>query len=171
MKTNKLKQQNHFHKQILTSLITTAILAGSFTTKAESEERVAMDWRLKRNVQHIVVIYQENWSFDSLYGQFPGVNGLQNAFDTLPQLDKASDYTNYIYATPQPLRGGPDLRFPPGNGQPALPLIPYDMTKYVSAADTTGDIIHRFYHEQLQIDNGLLEPKLSSMGKFVTWSD
>jgi phospholipase C len=34
-----------------------------------------------------------------------------------------------------------------------------------------GDIIHRFYHEQLQIDNGLLEPKIGSMDKFVTWSD
>ena len=30
-------------------------------------------------VGHIVVIYQENWSFDSLYGKFPGANGLANA--------------------------------------------------------------------------------------------
>src|ERR1051326_3482261 len=35
----------------------------------------------------------------------------------------------------------------------------------------TGDIIHPFYHERLQIDNGLLEPKIGSMDKFVTWSD
>jgi phospholipase C len=129
------------------------------------------DAQLKQNVKHIVVIYQENWSFDSLYGQFPGVNGLQNAFDTLPQLDKTGGYSNYIYVTPQTLNGSADNRFPPGNGQPALPLIPYDFTKYVAASDTTGDIIHRFYHEQLQIDNGLLEPSLGAMDKFVTWSD
>jgi phospholipase C len=126
---------------------------------------------LKSRINHIIVIYQENWSFDSLYGQFPGVNGLQNGFDNLPQWNKSTGYSNYIYATPQPLNGGPDLRFPPGNGQPALPLIPYDLTQFVANTNTTGDIIHRFYHEQLQIDNGLLETSLGSMDKFVTWSD
>lgn len=129
------------------------------------------DLLLKKRVQHIIVIYQENWSFDSLYGQFPGANGFQNGFDTLPQLDKSTGYSNYIYITPQPLNGGPDLRFPPGNGQPALPLIPYDLTRYVADTNTTGDIIHRFYHEQLQIDNGILEPANGAMDKFVTWSD
>jgi phospholipase C len=34
----------------------------------------------------------------------------------------------------------------------------------VPADQTTGDIIHRYYHEQLQIDSG-------RMDKFVTWSD
>lgn len=135
------------------------------------ENTTELDHQLKARVNHIVVIYQENWSFDALYGQFPGVNGLQNAFNTLPQLDKMTGYAGYIYATPQPLNGGPDLRFPPANGQPALPLIPYDLTRFVSASDTTGDIIHRFYHEQLQIDNGALEAANGSMDKFVTWSD
>lgn len=152
-----------------------ALLAGpQLLATAEQPEAIAqklLDLRLQQRLQHIIVIYQENWSFDSLYGQFPGVNGLQNAFDTLPQADKAQNYTNYIYITPQPLNGGPDLRFPPGNGQPALPLIPYDLTRYVASTNTTGDIIHRFYHEQLQIDNGVLEPKLGWMDKFVTWSD
>ena len=32
-----------------------------------------------RHIKHIVVIYQENWSFDSLYGLFPGANGLAQA--------------------------------------------------------------------------------------------
>src|SRR6266513_6451688 len=32
-----------------------------------------------QRLRHIIVIYQENWSFDSLYGQFPGANGLQHA--------------------------------------------------------------------------------------------
>ena len=39
------------------------------------------------DVKHIIVIYQENWSFDSLYGRFPGANGYANGFDTLPQFD------------------------------------------------------------------------------------
>ena len=30
-------------------------------------------------VEHLIVIYQENWSFDGLFGKFPGANGLANA--------------------------------------------------------------------------------------------
>ena len=36
-----------------------------------------------QKVNHIVVIYQENWSFDSLYGHFPGANGLDQARGSL----------------------------------------------------------------------------------------
>src|SRR5512137_2112743 len=39
-------------------------------------------------INHIIVIYQENWSFDSLYGKFPGANGLANASSTIGQVDK-----------------------------------------------------------------------------------
>jgi phospholipase C len=42
------------------------------------------------SIKHIIVIYQENWSFDSLYGQFPGADGYANSFDTLPQLDRTA---------------------------------------------------------------------------------
>jgi phospholipase C len=132
-----------------------------------------------QHVGHIIVIYQENWSFDSLYGQFPGADGLQNGFDTLPQKDKTTFYSSLIYMTPSPLNGGVDPNFP-ASGQflalsktqlLPLPLIPYDFTNYVSASSKTGDIIHRFYHEQLQIDNGALEAKDGDLDKFVTWSD
>src|SRR5437667_11735060 len=37
--------------------------------------------------QHIVVIYLENRSFDNLYGEFPGADGLANAGATSTQLD------------------------------------------------------------------------------------
>ena len=37
-------------------------------------------------VQHIVVIYLENWSFDSLYGLFPGADGLAQATSAPPQV-------------------------------------------------------------------------------------
>jgi phospholipase C len=30
-------------------------------------------------IQHIIVIYQENWSFDALYAKFPGANGSSTA--------------------------------------------------------------------------------------------
>jgi acid phosphatase len=131
---------------------TTAPWAQGNKDAAKAAKRLT---KLKK-IDHIIVIYQENWSFDSLYGLFPGADGLQNAFDTIPQVDTLGNPINVL---PQPKNGAPDPRFPAN-----LPVLPYDMTDYVSAEETTGDIIHRFYHEQLQIDGG-------KMDKFVAWSD
>jgi phospholipase C len=40
-------------------------------------------------IKHIIVVYQENWSFDSLYGLFPGANGIKNSSPTsLNQTDR-----------------------------------------------------------------------------------
>ena len=39
-------------------------------------------------INHVIVIYQENWSFDSLYGSFPGANGIDNAGAAVQQVDK-----------------------------------------------------------------------------------
>jgi phospholipase C len=138
-----------------------------------------------KELNHIIVIYQENWSFDSLYGQFPGANGYAFSFDTLAQYDVTvlPPYSALIYKTPRPLTGfplTPDPQFPASadgnlgwvvNPNVALPLIPYDFTIYIAPDAKTGDIVHRFYHEQLQIDNGALEAKLGDLDKFVTWSD
>jgi phospholipase C len=133
-----------------------------------NHERQKSEHAVQR-LRHIIVIYQENWSFDSLYGQFPGANGLQHGFDTLSQYDKSSNYTSLFYKTPRPGKNGtPDPNFPAspdGNlalwsdHSVALPEFPFDFTNYIDANATTGDIVHRFYTQQLQIDNGALEPK------------
>src|SRR5439155_7297960 len=54
-----------------------------------------------QKINHIVVIYQENWSFDSLYPNFPGANGIDQAEATLQQVDK--DGKPYA-PLPQPLK-------------------------------------------------------------------
>jgi len=154
------------------------LTAPAFAEEKDKPQDQSVEKTLQR-IGHIIVIYQENWSFDSLYGQFPGADGLQNGFDTLPQKDKSTGYTSLIYTTPSPLNGAVDPQFPSVGGQLALsatqllprPLIPYDFTNYIAPSGKTGDIIHRFYHEQLQIDNGALEPKDGDLDKFVTWSD
>lgn len=139
--------------------------------QAEHQEKGKVREQQIQNIDHIIVIYQENWSFDSLYGKFPGANGYANAFDHLFQRDKSTGYSSYVYQTPQPLNGSADVRFPPANGQPALPAVPYDVSYYVGTSNLTGDLIHRFYTEQLEIDNGILEPSIGSMDKFMAWSD
>jgi phospholipase C len=115
-------------------------------------------------INHIIVIFQENWSFDSLYPNFPGADGLANAGATVAQIDKNG---LPITVVPQPLNAGmPDNRFPA-----SLPVGPYDLTRYVSADQATGDLAVGFYREQLQIDNGVLEPSHGAMDKFIAWSD
>jgi phospholipase C len=163
----------------ITNLALGILLAISSVGRAEDHERKPL--RNLNEIKHIIVIYQENWSFDSLYGQFPGADGLANSFDTIPQLDVTAGpaYSSLILLTPSPLKGAIDPQFPSANGKLALPanhnlpwpLIPYDFTTYIPADGFTGDIVHRFYHEQLQIDNGLLEAKNGDLDKFVTWSD
>ncbi len=116
--------------------------------------------RLDR-MNHLIVIYLENWSFDSLYGRFPGANGIANAGAAARQVDR----NGQPYATlPQPIDTsrrppGPDPRFPA-----TLPNGPFDLAQFVPPTETTGDLIHKYYHEQYQIDGG-------RMDKFVAWSD
>ncbi|MBO0882613.1 MAG: hypothetical protein J2P17_20230 [Mycobacterium sp.] len=114
-----------------------------------------------QKINHVVVIYQENWSFDSLYGHFPGANGLDQAAATTPQVDKDGKPYETL---PQPLNTDfspavPDPRFPAD-----LPVAPFDTQKFVGANQLTGDLVHRYYQEQYQIDGG-------KMDKFVAWSD
>jgi phospholipase C len=116
----------------------------------------------KTRLKHIIVVYMENWSFDSLYGMFPGANGLANATDAAPQVDKDGKVYDVL---PAPLNSNKkndkgnalvDDRFPAN-----LPNKPFELDKLVPMADLMGDLVHRYYQEQAQIDGG-------KMGRFVS---
>ena len=49
-------------------------------------------------------------------------------------------------------------------------MQPYDITKYDPPDTLTGDLWHIFWHQQVQIDNGVLEPSNGSMDKFAEYS-
>src|SRR5262249_45269459 len=72
-------------------------------------------------INHVIVIYQENWSFDGLYRPFPRADGLANAGET-GQRDRKADE-----------EGGTAVRRPPAaarhgqeaaGGRRALPPEP-----------------------------------------------
>lgn len=108
-------------------------------------------------IKHVIVIYYENWSFDGLFGSFPGANGIANAGATVNQVTK--DGVPYT-TLPQPfLNGQPDPRFPPN-----LPVRPFDLAPFVPPDQQTNSPVHLFYQEQYQINGGL-------MNKFVAWND
>lgn len=136
-------------------------------------------------IDHLVMIYQENWSFDALYGSFPGANGIANASgSSTNQLDRltgnplaslgANSYDPVssaipIQNPPVPLNGTQDLRFLTDTNNVNSPavvntLLPYRLETFLDPTNLTGDIVHRYWQEQFQIDGG-------KMDKFVTWSD
>ena len=131
------------------------------------------------NINHIIVVYQENWTFDGLYGSFPGSNNLANATTaSKTQIDRLNGnpllsengglYNNPAYVPsgssattaqttnpPPPLTadsatGVADSRFPNGLNT----LTPYNIPTVAPSADPTtmtGDIYHRYWQEQYQI--------------------
>jgi phospholipase C len=96
-------------------------------------------------IKHFVVIYLENHSFDNLYGQFPGANGLANAQGHITQVDAAGN----PFAT---------LPTPPGGAFPAnLPNASFSIEQFVAVDKTIPDLVHRYYQEQMQIDGGKMD--------------
>jgi phospholipase C len=138
-------------------------------------------------INHFVVIYMENHSFDNLYGAdslppstsgpAPGGNAQSAACDTqkamFPNAEGLGNVTSFAQVDqtgatyvnlPNPLDTSksppaPDPAFP-GN----LKNGPFDLISYQSSSDETPDLIHRWYQEPLQIDKG-------KMDRFVAYSD
>ena len=102
-------------------------------------------------LDHIVVIYAENRSFDNLYGSFPGADGLANA--------TAAQYTQ-VDRDGKPLATLP----PVWKGKDADPAFPKDLPNKPFRIDAppvnlplstpTRDLIHEFYRNQEQINGG-----------------
>ena len=76
-------------------LAMTAIALWCLALVVPGGHAVAQPVGLER-IQHLIVIYQENWSFDSLYGKFPGADGIANAGERVGQMKKdGTPYTTF----------------------------------------------------------------------------
>ncbi len=104
-------------------------------------------------LDHLVVIYLENRSFDNLYGEFPGADGLAAASGAPLQVDGT---------------GTPFATLPAVPGMASIPTTlsnaPFNIEQFVPANVPTRDLVHRFYQEQAQIHGG-------RMDKFALVSD
>ncbi|HXU61455.1 MAG TPA: acid phosphatase [Polyangia bacterium] len=96
-------------------------------------------------LNHIVVIVLENWSFDSLYGEMPGAEGLAAAAGAPLQVDA----TGAAYpALPQTETHLPQT----------LPNAPFALDPFIPVnADTSTDLTNNFYEEQRQIHGGRMD--------------
>ena len=113
-------------------------------------------------IEHVIVLYQENWSFDGLLGTFPGANGLANATPgSIAQTDRRGRPYDVLPPSidTRPAQPVVDTRIPLD-----LPVAPFDLARYVPPTSRAGNPIHRFYHQQNQIDGG-------RMDRFVAWTN
>ena len=127
------------------------MLAGVLATGPALAQPGAPDPLAK--IGHIVVIFEENRSFDNFFGRFPGANGMANAGDKTTQIGPDGKPYQFL---PSPMNSNlkpPDVdkRFPA-----QLPNRPFEINGYVSLDDDTGDLIHAFYQEQMQINGGAM---------------
>jgi acid phosphatase len=137
-----------------------------------------------RGIQRIVVIYEENHSFDNLYGGWEGVNGLRRADPAhTTQVNQAgTPYAclkqNDVNLTSPPLPATcHDATVTPAFDS-AFPNTPFVIDDFIAPTDTTcpppgdfskpngwlkgtglpggctRDLVHRYYQEQYQLNGG-----------------
>jgi acid phosphatase len=163
-----------------------ALAVPAAATATTPEKRLA-------KVRHIVVIYEENHSFDNLYGEWEGVNGLDAApYRHTLQVNQAGRPYACL------LQDDVNLATPPQPGDCTdattgtafmshFPNAPFQIDDYIKPEDTTcpapgasapngvlkgqglpggctRDLVHRFYQEQYQINGG-------HQNRYVTGSD
>ncbi len=132
-----------------------------------------------RKIDHFVVVYQENHSFDNLYGGWEKVDGLRDADAAhTRQVDQSgAPYACLLQV---------DVNLAP-LGCSAFPNAPFRIEDYIAPDDTTcpkpgmsapdgvlkgsglpggctRDLVHRFYQEQYQLNGG-------RQNRYVTGSD
>ncbi|MFG1480287.1 acid phosphatase [Xanthobacter sp. V4C-4] len=105
-------------------------------------------------VGHIIVLFLENRSFDNLYGLFPGANGIADAGAAAIQTDRDGKPYEHLPLVMNLNIKPPvvDNRFPD-----ALPNGPFRAERFADLDQTTGDLVHRFYQQQEQINGGKMD--------------
>ena len=99
-----------------------------------------------QRMNHLVVIVLENWSFDSLYAEFKGAEGLAGALKAPPQIDPST-------GNPYPSLPQTESHLPAG-----LPNAPFALDPYLGVnQDTSIDLTTKFYEEQEQIHGGKMD--------------
>ncbi len=137
-----------------------AMLARSSGQVSASPSTADIASHASSGIDHIIVIYLENHSFDNLFGTFPGAEGIRQAGAAGIQVDGQGKVFAML---PAILKAGlkvalPDERFP------LLPNRPFLIDDFVANTERTRDLVHSFVEEQWQINNG-------KMDKFAAVSD
>jgi acid phosphatase len=164
-----------FQAAAAVGLSTSLPAAGAAPAKPRKAVAGSLDAKLKAHVKNVVVIYLENRSFNNLFADFPGLaQPLSNVpalaaaqkdrdGSTLPELPK-------VWGGIVPARqnlGGKDYLIKEDDIQ-HLPNAPFKLldldAKPLPEGLVTRDLVHNFYHNQMQINGGKNDG-------FVAWGD
>ena len=131
-----------------------AILACLLAAPAIAETAPRTPPRGLSRIEHIVVIYLENHSFDNLFGTFPGAEGLAKADGRALQVDREGHPYKVLPPVVDAVANPPrvDPRFPTD-----LPNRPFPIDKYMPPDMKTPDLVHRYYQQLAQIDGGRMD--------------
>jgi len=145
---------------------TALVLASGSVNADNGKHKGDLHW-----AKHIVVVYMENHSFDNLYGKWApvngkAVNGLDNADAAhTRQIDQAG--AQYLCL----LQDDPILKLLPESCTNTAPSFvsafenkPFEIDTYIPNTSMTRDLVHRYYQEQYQLNNG-------NQNRYVTGSD
>ena len=142
-----MKSNFHYLRTgILMVQATGILLCSTSFTGCKDKKNTTADPGINK-VGHVVVIYLENHSFDNLYGQFAGANGLSSA--TAANTIQV-DATGKVYTSLPPISG--TSAFPTN-----LPNTYFNIDQYIPSDHETPDVLHRYYQEQMQIDGGKMD--------------
>jgi len=148
---------------------------GGVAVANDRQSRALADAALKSKIDHIVVIYAENRSFNNLFADFPGLQrplsavppeaALQRDRDgrlltqlppvwegLVPLQQEHQGRTYQIGAQDLPPRANAPFKLRTPDGEP----LPHEVV--------TRDLVHAFYNNQLQINGGRNDG-------FVAWGD
>src|SRR6476660_8893025 len=145
-------------------LISSMVILGLLGAVEQSAWAAGPQTRGPERIEHIVIIYLENRSFDNLYGHFPGANGLKDAGKAATQTDDQGQ----VYAILPPVMSEgtkqPDKRFPAN-----LPNAPFLIDRYVPIHEKyADDLVRSYYKQQQQIHAGKMDCFVAVSGSALT---
>ncbi|WP_229425416.1 acid phosphatase [Massilia sp. Se16.2.3] len=145
--------------------------AAEAATRRPAKPAASLDAKLKAHVKNVVVIFLENRSFNNLFAGFPGLAEPMPA--TAPQKDRDGSTLAElpkIWGGMVPGRqdiGGKEYQI----GEDKIVHLPNGPWKLVDTEGkplpeglVTRDLVHNFYHNQMQINGGRNDG-------FVAWGD
>jgi acid phosphatase len=159
----------------LSTTLPAASEAAAAHPKAHKVVKGSLDAKLKEHVRNVVVIYLENRSFNNLFADFPGLAQPLAELPAAASAQKDRD-GSVLLALPKiwggmvPARqnlGGKDYIIKEDEIQ-HLPNAPFKLSdaqgKPLPEGLVTRDLVHNFYHNQMQINGGKNDG-------FVAWGD
>lgn len=166
----KMKAENADVRNVIATAISTNSVLASQTNRVDPLADIGnvLNSALAiRNIQTVVVIYAENRGFDTLYGLFPGANGIPGVnpssrsirADAYPQKDFDGNTLPVLPPTWGGLTAAGQNKVITQAQSANLPNKPFQIDDvsspiFAESSVVTRDLVHRFYNNQMQINGG-----------------